>query len=72
MTKHKIAFFLPNLYGGGAERVSVNLLKGMVGRDDLQLDLVLGIAEGSFRSQVPEGVNVINLQSPRVATAVLP
>ncbi len=27
-----IAFFLPNLAGGGAERVAVNLLKGMIKR----------------------------------------
>ena len=72
MSQQRIAFFLPNLYGGGAERVSVNLLKGMVGRENLVLDLVLGIAEGSFMEQVPEGVNIINLKSPRVATAILP
>ena len=72
MSQQRIAFFLPNLYGGGAERVSVNLLKGMVERENLVLDLVLGIAEGSFLEQVPEGVNIINLKSPRVATAILP
>ncbi|MCC0177425.1 glycosyltransferase [Waterburya agarophytonicola K14] len=72
MSQQRIAFFLPNLYGGGAERVSVNLLKGMVDNKNLVLDLVLGIAEGSFLEQVPEGVNIINLQSPRVATAILP
>ena len=72
MSKQRIAFFLPNLYGGGAERVSVNLLKGMVNNENLILDLVLGIAEGSFTEQVPEGVNVVNLKSPRVATAILP
>lgn len=72
MSQQRIAFFLPNLYGGGAERVSVNLLKGMVDNQNLTLDLVLGIAEGSFLAQVPAGVNIINLDSPRVATAILP
>ena len=72
MSEQRIAFFLPNLHGGGAERVSINLLKGMVERENLVLDLVLGIAEGSFIEQVPEGVNIINLKSPRVATAILP
>lgn len=72
MSQQRIAFFLPNLYGGGAERVSVNLLKGMVNQEHLVLDLVLGIAEGSFLEQVPERVNIINLKSPRVATAILP
>ena len=72
MSKHRIAFFLPNLYGGGAERVSVNLLKGAIDNENIILDLVLGIAEGSFLGQVPEGVNIIDLKSPRVATAILP
>ena len=72
MSQKRIAFFLPNLYGGGAERVSVNLLKGMVDRQDLQLDLVLGIAEGSFVEQVPEQVKIINLNSSRVIGALLP
>ena len=72
MSQQRIAFFLPNLYGGGAERVSINLLKGMVDQENLVLDLVLGIAEGSFMEQIPEGVNIINLKSPRVAIAILP
>ena len=72
MSQSKIAFFLPNLYGGGAERVSVNLLKEMVKDEKLTLDLVLGIAEGSFMKQVPQQVNIINLKSARVITALLP
>ncbi|MBE9044415.1 glycosyltransferase [Pleurocapsales cyanobacterium LEGE 10410] len=71
MSQPRIAFFLPNLFGGGAERVSINLLKGMV-EHELILDLVLGIAEGSFLAQVPPQVNLINLKSPRVAFALLP
>ena len=72
MSKRHIAFFLPNLYGGGAEKVSVNLLKGMVEREDLILDLVLGTAEGSFLEQVPEKVNIVHLKSPRVTSAFIP
>ena len=72
MSQKRIAFFLPNLYGGGAERVSVNLLRGMVDRKDLNLNLVLGIAEGSFMEQVPSQVEVFNLRSPRVIGALIP
>ena len=72
MSKRHIAFFLPNLYCGGAEKVSVNLLKGMVEREDLILDLVLGTAEGSFLEQVPEKVNIVDLKSPRVTSAFIP
>lgn len=72
MSQQRIAFFLPNLDGGGAERVSVNLLKGMVEDRNLILDLVLGIARGSFLEQVPERVNIINLKSSRVVVALMP
>ena len=72
MSKRHIAFFLPNLHGGGAEKVSINLLRGMVDQEDLTLDLVLGIAEGSFVGQVPEKVNIIDLKSPKVTGAFIP
>ena len=36
--------FLPSLHGSGAERVAVNLIKGMLGRD-VPLELVLGNAK---------------------------
>ena len=67
----RIAFFLPNLHGGGAERVAVNLLKGMAKRNIL-LDLVLASAEGSYLAQVPEEVRVVNLAVGRVFKAILP
>ncbi|MBR8839661.1 MAG: glycosyltransferase [Stigonema ocellatum SAG 48.90 = DSM 106950] len=67
----RITFFVPNLHGGGAERVAVNLLKGMVGRD-ISLDLVLANAEGKYLHEVPEKVRVVNLATGRVLTAILP
>ena len=57
--KH-IAFFLPNLHGGGAERVAINLLQGM-SEKDLILDLVLASAEGPYLNQVPYRVRLIDL-----------
>ncbi|WP_088889149.1 glycosyltransferase [Leptolyngbya ohadii] len=67
----RIAFFIPNLKDGGAERVVVNLLKGMSDRG-VPLDLVLAQAEGSFLSQVPGNVRIIDLEASRVAKAILP
>jgi glycosyltransferase involved in cell wall biosynthesis len=69
MSKPRIAFFLPTLAGGGAERVALNLLKGMLERDVL-LDLVLADAEGPYLSQVPAGVRLINLGTGRVTKAI--
>lgn len=66
-----IAFFLPNLHGGGAERVAINLLKGMAEKD-VPLDLVLADAEGPYLELVPKSVRVINLGAGRVLKAILP
>jgi glycosyltransferase involved in cell wall biosynthesis len=71
MSKKRIAFFLPNLAGGGAERVAVNLLQGMVKRD-VPLDLVLANADGPYLSQVPKQVRLVNFSAGGVMKAVLP
>lgn len=69
MSERRIAFFLPTLAGGGAERVALNLLKGMLERD-IPLDLVLADAEGPYLSQVPDRVRIVNLATGRVILAV--
>ncbi len=71
MHKERIAFFLPSLYGGGAERVAVNLLKGML-KLDVPLDLVLATAEGPYLDQIPEQVRVVDLRAGRAIKATLP
>jgi glycosyltransferase involved in cell wall biosynthesis len=71
MYQKKIAFFLPTLAGGGAERVVVNLLKGMVERG-VPLDLVLANAEGTYLNQVPEQVRLVNLAVGGVINSILP
>lgn len=61
----RLAFFLPGLYGGGAERVMLNLARGITERG-FQVDLVLGRAEGSFLEEIPPAVRLIDLKAPRV------
>lgn len=67
----RIAFLLPSLEGGGAERMVVNLLKEMSAAG-IPLDLVLAAARGAFLDQIPETVRVIDLHARRVAGAVMP
>jgi hypothetical protein len=47
-----LAIFLPCLYGGGVERVLVNLMRGFVEQglveQGLKIDLVLAFVEGSL------------------------
>jgi glycosyltransferase involved in cell wall biosynthesis len=66
-----VAFFLPNLAGGGAEKVAINLLKGLL-QQSVCLDLVLASADGPFMNRIPEGVRVIDLAAGRVSKAIIP
>lgn len=61
----RVAFYMRLLYGGGAERVVVNLMAGMVERG-IAVDLVLNTVSGPFMSQVPTAVNVVDLSAPRM------
>jgi glycosyltransferase involved in cell wall biosynthesis len=67
----RIAFFLPDLAGGGAERVCVNLADGFVARG-LDVDFVLAKAEGPLLKALPAGVKVVDLSVNRTLAAVLP
>lgn len=59
----KVAFLLHSLEGGGIQRVALNLLKEMVKRDDISLDLVVASASGSYLEQIPSEVRVIDLHT---------
>ncbi len=65
----RIALFLPNLEGGGAERVMVNLASGFLERGH-QVDLVLAQARGPLLASIPERARRIDLQAARVLAAV--
>ena len=64
-----IALYLPNLDGGGAERMMVNLGSGFVARG-VAVDLVLAAAKGPYLAQVPPPVEVVDLSSPGVMSGL--
>jgi len=66
-----IAFFLPGLHGGGAERIVLNLTEG-IAEHGLAVDLVLAAATGPLRDHVAPGVQVVDLASPRVLRSIGP
>jgi glycosyltransferase involved in cell wall biosynthesis len=68
-SKERLALFLPGLYEGGAERVVLNLAKGISERG-YPVDLVLARAEGPYMSQIPDSVRLIDLNAPRVLGSV--
>ncbi len=65
VAKERLAFFLPGLYDGGAERIMLNLAKGISARG-YAVDLVLARAEGPFLDEVPDSVRLIDLHASRV------
>ena len=66
----KVALFFPDLSGGGAERVMLNLAEGFAQRG-LRVDMVLVRAKGDYLSQVSPGIRVVDLHA-RNAYAALP
>ena len=67
----RLACFLPSLEGGGAERVVVNLLRGLADRE-VQVELILASAHGAYLDQVPAGVKVVDLGVKHVRQAIWP
>ena len=67
----RLAFVLPNMGGGGAERVALTLMRAFVARG-FAVDLVLVEATGELLDQVPREVTVVDLGAGRYARALLP
>lgn len=67
--KNQVAFFLPSLRGGGAERTMINLVRGFTDRSYI-VDLVLAKAEGPYLSEVPSSVRIVDLHASRVLFAL--
>ena len=69
--KPLICILLPDLRGGGAERVAVNLANAFVQRAH-SVDMVLLCATGEFLSDLDPKVNVVDLKFSRVRWAIIP
>jgi glycosyltransferase involved in cell wall biosynthesis len=61
----RFALFIPALYGGGAERATLNLATGLAGQGHA-VDLVLAQAEGAYLAQVPRSVRLVILKTRRL------
>jgi glycosyltransferase involved in cell wall biosynthesis len=60
-----VAIFFPNLCGGGAERVMMDLARGFV-QQGVNVDMVLANAKGPYLREVHKGVRVVDLGTNRV------
>ena len=63
-----IAVFLPNLDGGGAERVLLTLAAGFAARGR-PTDLVLADASGPYLKDVPDSVRTVSRRRGRCSSA---
>jgi glycosyltransferase involved in cell wall biosynthesis len=66
-----IAILLPNLSGGGAERVAVNLANGFAQRG-YAVDMVLLSSTGVFLADLLPVIRVVDLRADRMRGALLP
>lgn len=70
-TRSKVLFVLPNLQGGGAERVFVHLLRSL-NRDQFEPLLAVGALEGPYVQDLPGDVPIFELNAKRARTAIMP
>jgi glycosyltransferase involved in cell wall biosynthesis len=66
LDQNRIALMIPSLVGGGAERSYLNLANGFH-QAGYQVDLILKQAIGEYLSQVPRGINLVDLKASRMA-----
>jgi glycosyltransferase involved in cell wall biosynthesis len=67
----RLAFLLPDMRGGGAERVALKLIADFIALGH-RVDLVLMAAKGELISLLPPGVRVIDLGCARIRDVILP
>lgn len=67
----RLTILMPDLRGGGAERVAVNLANNFAQRG-YAVDMVLLVASGAFLTDLRPEVRVVDLQVKRIRWALLP
>jgi glycosyltransferase involved in cell wall biosynthesis len=68
--KTKVLFFLPNLNAGGAERITVNILR-QLDLEKFDITLVLVHEIGSFLKLIPKNIDVIDLDLNRTIFSIM-
>ena len=71
MSDPKVAVFMPSLDGGGAERVALTLAAGFAERG-YAVELVATSGHGELRGEIPENVDFVDLEAPRMLRSLLP
>lgn len=69
LPSHRLAFFISQLGCGGAERITVNLLRAAANAG-IPIDLLLARAEGPLLAEVPSEVRIINFKAAKLQHAI--
>lgn len=69
MPKERIAVFAPSMKGGGMERVTLAVAKGIADRGH-PVDLLLVSGEGPFMSQIPDNIHVVDFATSRALNTI--
>lgn len=69
--KRKVAFILPSLRGGGAERVITNIIKSL-DHNKFDISLILLKKEGPYLDLLPNYIRVVDLNTFRVRNSIIP
>jgi len=67
--KHKILFVLPSLRGGGAERIVLNIIRGL-NQDKFETELIALDGEGEYLDLIPENIKFFNLKEKRARYSI--
>jgi glycosyltransferase involved in cell wall biosynthesis len=69
INRGRLAFFIHNMGGGGAQRIMLTLAEAVAQRG-YAVDLVLVRAEGPHMSDIPDGVRVVDLNARRIISSL--
>lgn len=67
-----LAFYIPNLDGGGAQKVMVELVNSLATIQNMPVHLVVARADGYFSTMVSDRVSLIELGCNRASRSIFP
>lgn len=70
MKKVKILFFVPQLIGGGAEQVNMNIMK-ILNKDIFDVHLVVTTTKGTVYKKIPDSITLHDLKTPKTMFSIL-